>query len=311
MEQIICRPAMGDADFPAIIRLMCACRSSALPYYWPPGYEMRRQLCGATASDMTETRLWTDRANRPVAFGSIWDASLLVFGIQPGAEHYEELLLQILAWSQARVRELSRIHGELALVCVPLHAGDSATAAVLERQGFVPTVWQQLRMQYSLAAPIPVPQLPDGFTLQAGVRAADLDRYAALCRAVGLADKETATDHLARQSDPAYRLDLELLAVAADGELAALCLGLIDDQGCGPNHRREGWVDLIGTRHAYRRQGLARALLLNLLQRLQAHAVNTVWLSTDGENLSAQHLFGSVGFHVAYRVRWYIHELQD
>jgi GNAT superfamily N-acetyltransferase len=204
MEQLTYRPCRGEADIASIMELVRACRTSGPPYHWLPGHELRRRLGGGLAQEAAETRLWLDGRGDLVAFGSIWDGSLLVFGVEPGVQHYEDLLLRVLSWGRARVRELGRLHGEQAVLCVPLHADDAATGAVLER---------------------------------------------------------------------------------------------------------EGWVDLVGTRREYRALGLARALLLLLLQRLEAYELGTAWLLVDGANTAALGIFGSAGFRHGYTVRWYIHEL--
>jgi mycothiol synthase len=309
MEQLTYRPCQGEADIASIMELVRACRTSGPPYHWLPGHELRRRLGGGLGQEAAETRLWLDGRGDLVAFGSIWDGSLLVFGVEPGVQHYEDLLLRVLSWGRARVRELGRLHGEQAVLCVPLHADDAATGALLEREGCTLSQWQQFRLRRPLSAPVPTPQLPVGFTLQCGVRAVDLEQYSALHQDIGLGGAETSEEQWERRSSSAYRPDLDLIAVAPSGELAALCLGFLETERVGPHGEREGWVDLVGTRREYRALGLARALLLLLLQRLEAYGLGTAWLLVDGANSAALGLFGSAGFRQGYTVRWYIHEL--
>ncbi len=61
--------------------------------------------------------------------------------------------------------------------------------------------------------------------------------------------------------------------------------------------KKEGEVSALGVRRAYRRKGLARALLLSSLGVIKQAGMNTAELSVDSENpLGANELYASVGF---------------
>jgi ribosomal protein S18 acetylase RimI-like enzyme len=76
-----------------------------------------------------------------------------------------------------------------------------------------------------------------------------------------------------------------------------------------------GWIDPlnhigdfgpVGARPAYRRQGLARAVLLECLRRMQGRGVERVSVSTGVTNLPAIRLYESVGFKIVNEYREYI-----
>ncbi len=89
-----------------------------------------------------------------------------------------------------------------------------------------------------------------------------------------------------------YLRELDIVAVAEDGVIAAYSHGWIDPL----NHIGE--LGPVGTRPAYRRQGLARAVLLECMRRMQAMGMDRVIVSTTHSNTPARNLYESVGFRI-------------
>jgi ribosomal protein S18 acetylase RimI-like enzyme len=69
------------------------------------------------------------------------------------------------------------------------------------------------------------------------------------------------------------------------------------------------YIGDLGVRRAYRRQGLGRALLLRALHDVRRRGAVAAELDMDGPNVSAQHLYESVGFRQHQELRWYRKEL--
>src|SRR5947209_16152995 len=109
--------------------------------------------------------------------------------------------------------------------------------------------------------------------------------------------------------DPAYFADLDLVAVVPDGTLAAFVVGGIEPDEDLPGEPRHGFTDPLGTRPAFRRLGLARALLREAFRRLQARGVAIVEVGTGSRNTATQALLASVGYHLAHRVLAYSREV--
>lgn len=141
------------------------------------------------------------------------------------------------------------------------------------------------------------PPLPEGYTLRATRRgdAADAGRIAALLNAAFNRDFHNAAEYLTfSRLAPSFRHDLDLVAVAADGTfaayvgipyVAALAHGLFEPVCTHPDHRQ---------------RGLARALMIEGLHRLQALGAADVVVET-GDMIPANRLYDSLGFTERYK----------
>ncbi len=89
---------------------------------------------------------------------------------------------------------------------------------------------------------------------------------------------------------PGYQNELDIIAVAPDGEIASYVNCWIDPIN------KIGDFGPVGARPAYRRKGLTRAVLLEGLQRLQSYGMNRVCVSTGVSNTPAKNLYESIGF---------------
>ena len=81
--------------------------------------------------------------------------------------------------------------------------------------------------------------------------------------AVARANRDDPAWYRHIQAAPLYRRDLDIVAVAADGSVAAFCTAWFDDV------TRTGYLEPIATVAAHRRRGLARAVMLEALHRLR------------------------------------------
>jgi len=293
------RPYGGTADLESLIDLLLLCRAIGDLDPWPPIRELRRNLSA-------DTRIWEDAAGAVLAFASLWDGEILLRCIHPRAQS-DELLARMLAWGQKRVRRQARLWGEQATLCVALQADNQRDRAQLERLGFRPEAWWTLRMARRLDMPLPTAPAPDGFVIRPLAGEYELPALVELHQAV-FATAGARDERLALMQDPAYRPELDLVAVAPDGALAGFCtctLGAMEDQR---HSRREGWVELLGMQEGRRRRGLGRALLLDGLRQLKAHGAERALLGVTSWNTSAQRLYRSVGFQTSYPLRWYTWE---
>jgi predicted N-acetyltransferase YhbS len=85
---------------------------------------------------------------------------------------------------------------------------------------------------------------------------------------------------------PLYRRDLDLVAVAPDGSIAAFCTIWFDDV------TRSAYFEPVATVPAHQRHGLAKALMSEGLQRLQRMGALTAFVS--GYGVGANALYQSV-----------------
>lgn len=88
------------------------------------------------------------------------------------------------------------------------------------------------------------------------------------------------------QTAPLYRRDLDLVAVAPDGAIAAFCTIWFDDV------TRSAYFEPVATVPAHQRRGLAKAVMTEGLHRLQRMGATTAFVS--GYSVRANALYQSV-----------------
>ena len=85
---------------------------------------------------------------------------------------------------------------------------------------------------------------------------------------------------------------------AEDGPMAAFVVALIEIDGVGH-------ITAIGVAPEYRRQGLARLLLMNIEETFRARGINTIRLEVLVENRPAITLYEELGYVVVQRLPRY------
>jgi mycothiol synthase len=169
--------------------------------------------------------------------------------------------------------------------------------AVLARRGFQridrPGVaeWQHRR---AMSGPLPAVPAIAGYAIRPMRDGLELLER---CYASGLAfhddDIAVARDNRDHpdwyhhiQSAPTYRRDLDILAVADDGSVAAFCTAWFDDTS------RTAYLEPVATVAAHRRRGLARAVILEALHRLRRMGCLVTFVGGYSDEANA--LYGSV-----------------
>ncbi len=270
-----------------------------------------------TADDLRDELLvgsWKDPAHRSTA-ALDGRGRLVAFGlvdVRPGDLHAVRAHLwggvhpdhrgrglgrRLLAWQCAVGRSLVLAAPGTAPGELVLHSAEELEdrAALARRAGF------QVRRHHVLmrralsgpaAAPLPEVEVPEGMRL---VRwSAGLDEQ------VRLAHNEAFADH--RGSEPRTREDWQrwvsghrdartdwsYVVLAGDGPEAevvgyTVAFAFAQDWTDGV---KEGWTGLLGTRSAFRRRGVGRALLVASLRAFAADGMDTAGLDVDRENPS-------------------------
>lgn len=250
------------------------------------------------------TRLWLDASGELIACAMVHlPYCNLYWLIRPGSAT-PDLEDQIIAFGADEVRAFGAAHGQRAALDVPTRDTDTERVALLRRFGFARQQEGTLRMMRALAAPIPDPVLPPGFTLRQVAGADEVEAYVALHRAAFGTDNMTVAHRLTIMRDPDYRPDGDLVAVAPDGTLAAFCVCQIHPAENTATGQRWGWTDPIGVHPAHQCRGLGRAILLAGLRYLRAQGMATAALGASSTN-HAVRLYASAGFRTAYTYQWY------
>lgn len=296
---------MGIADLAAIADLINACRVADQLESRTSIARLQEDYADPQFDRVRDLRLWRDHAGRLVAVAELWRSlsetelvGQLDFDIHPELRG-SHLAGEVVMWAEQRLQEA----GQSLSRPLVLHSGcrdsEGEWRSLLLQLGFAPERYFY-RLRRSLADPIPVSPLPAGWT----IRTVTPDDAAAWVTMFN----QTFVDHWNHQpmtveefhyyatlSD--YDPDLDLVLVTPTGELVTFCSSEIKYDRNARLGRQEGHVCLLGTRRGYRRQGLAKLLLLESLRRLQALEMAIATIGVDAHNpLGALKLYESVGF---------------
>lgn len=211
-----------------------------------------------------------------------------------GTEPWRRTVDEMIAWADER-------HATLGATEIPLTITFSETdthfAARLTEHGFSPADDPAMRFhRQSLAQPIPEPLLPECFTVRA-VQEHELAQRVEIHREVWHPSKMTLESYRQLRASPGYDPELDIVAVAPDGTLAAYAICWHDEVN------RSGEFEPVGAREAYRGQGLTKAVLLETMRRLQDRGCETAYVFTTEDRVPACRLYLSAGFEIANR--WY------
>ncbi len=224
------------------------------------------------------------------------------------AHRSEALEDEMIAVAEREYTALSQTGGHV--VCVWSMEDDELRNRVLARRGYL-TFESEHSIEHhgrrSLADPIPPAPLPEGFAIRS---MGDVDEHPrrSLCswRSFHPDEPEDGCDRTGSwyrnlQRAPLYRRDLDVVAVAPNGDLASFALCYLDDGS------RTGVFVLDGTAHEHQRRGLGKAVMTEALRRLRDRGATTAYVSWYEAPAGA--LYESVGFVDERRGRAWLRRL--
>lgn len=174
----------------------------------------------------------------------------------------------------------------------------------LEKHGFKRGgEFSEVNMLRSLDETIPELAVPDGCRVRSMGGSSDIPNRAEACREVWqpwTVGNVSDENYAYFMQLPGYEPDLEVVAVTPDGIIAAYVNGWIDAVN------KIGDLGPVGARLAYRRKGLARAVLVECLCRMQAHGMDRACVSTGVSNTPAIRLYESIGFRIVNQYHEYV-----
>jgi ribosomal protein S18 acetylase RimI-like enzyme len=250
-------------------------------------------------------RLWENDRQELVGFVYVnrWQNMVDVFNARWFTPSIETELVN---WAMTAVKRRNQEKNQNLPLDASALESDHPRQAFLERNGFIRLEETSILMSRPLDDPIPAAQLPPGFTIRPLAGKNELAAYVALHRAAFGTENMTEDYRLTIMSAPDYLPELDLVAVAPNGELAAFCLcQIFPDDVPRAGGKQEGWTDPLGTHPDYQRLGLAKALILTGMRLLKARGVDTALLGTSSENLVLQRAAEAVGFRRAAVTMWY------
>jgi mycothiol synthase len=292
----------GTADLQSMLDLLVAVRPAERITDFPSVVDLRELLALPAVQD--NTRLWFDAGDRLVGFALVDHYQNLRFefdpqAVSPGIES------EIVVWGEACIRRAMQATGEPLTLDASCRDDDTGRIALLERHGFIQEALRSLHMIRSLHEPIPTPQLPAGFSIRHVAGEHEVEDLVALHRAAFGTENMTVEERLAMMRVPDYDAELDLVAVAPDGRLAAYCMCLISQEENARTGRNEGYTDPVATHPDFQRRGLAKALLLTGLHKLKQCGMDAALLGTSSANTAMQRTAQAVGFRVQSTTLWF------
>jgi len=213
----------------------------------------------------------------------------------------------MLRWLESRLRDIAAAHpadpARFFQASAQQHA--TGTAALLESAGYQPT-----RYFFEMVRPT-LEDIPD-YPLPAGVevRPALPEHYRAIWASVDEASQDewgysplTEEDYQRWVAHPRFQPELWQIAWdQADGRVVGHVLTFIDQVENEKFGRKRGYTEGIGVDRAWRRRGLARALIARSLQAQRAAGMRESTLAADSDSTSGvTRLYESCGFQVVQR----------
>ena len=236
--------------------------------------------------------IWEDECRRIVAVLNREDPGQVFFQVDP-RQRTPELEARLLDVAETHLTTIGTRSGRKALA-VWVTDGDVLREELLTRHGYERQEgWQHYDRYRDLALPIPDVQAPDGYTIRSLKLEEIPSRSWASWRAFH--PDEPDTDYQGPDwyrnilTTPLYRRDLDLVAIAEDGSVAAFCTIWYDDV------TRSGYYEPVGTVPEHQRHGLATALLYEGMRRLRERGAVQACLGGGGaSNPAAEGVYESV-----------------
>jgi ribosomal protein S18 acetylase RimI-like enzyme len=295
-EQFTEAPFTGPADLVPLRAMLMQARAAGAPGCWHVGDLVWRYfLMTLRADPARDIGLWRDRRSGELA-GYAWldpsDASC-DWQVRP-ASRWHGLEDEMLAWVEARLADYTRAggSGEPRGLLTGAFADDERRAAFLESRGFRRQTSGYVHFERSLAEPIPPATVPPGFVVRPVAGPHEAARRASAHRDAFAPSRVTDEAYPRLMGLPGYNRDLDVVAVAPDGDFAAFSLAWLDEVNATAE------FEPVGTRASYRRLGLARAVQLEGLRRMRAAGAATAFVATWNDARPAIELYQSVGFKI-------------
>ncbi|MEM8862328.1 MAG: GNAT family N-acetyltransferase [Chloroflexota bacterium] len=228
------------------------------------------------------------------------DDEMLAIGWYSAAHHGLDLLIdpdfldlekRVLAWGNQRYRQFraeNRGYGQLK---IQVFNWDQPRQQRLAQAGFRRDMFYYVWFEQSLNAPQAHAEPLSGFEIRR-LQPNEAAERAELHNSAFFTDDVTQASYERLIQSPAYVNAIDLVSVAPDGRLAAFVLGWIDPV------RKVGMLEPVGTHPEFRRLGLAKSLVKEMLNQMKLAGMQTAQVYTENPNIGAKRLYGSAGFRI-------------
>jgi len=252
-------------------------------------------------------RLWTDENGQLFAWAILqvpfWKID---YAYHPEFQH--TLHPQILKWANKQARKIVGTPSGHPSWFVPVLASQTDRIRDLEETGFTSqenvgeNSWSQVLMEHSMPFSLEEFSLPTSFTIRLLNGTSEVGAYVELHRAVFESKNMTTEWRQRTLQRPEYIADLDLIIAAPDGQLAAFCIGWLAKD---INGEISGQIEPLGVHADFRKLGLGKAILSDVLRRLYSKGAKQIYVQTDNYRNAAFGLYESAGFRVIQNIIMY------
>lgn len=257
------------------------------------------RLTSPATHDPANIRLWESPDGQLVAWAiAQFPWHCLDFEILPGP-YRESVEHDVLTWATERLaREATERETTLPFY-VSARRDDRLRLAAVERAEFVSDGWSYMHMARSLQELSRTAGLPAGFRIRHLAGEAEVSAYVEAHRAA-FGSTNMTTDWRSRTlRHRRYVSDLDLIAEAPDGTVAAFCVGWLLRSDVGGHVAQ---IEPLGVRPEYQRMGLGRALLMDMFQRARAYGAARIEVNAESYNDASRGLYEAAGFRVDFEI---------
>jgi ribosomal protein S18 acetylase RimI-like enzyme len=174
---------------------------------------------------------------------------------------------------------------------------DATRLALLHQHGYRSN-GKWLYLERSLTTSLPPTRTPPGFVVRS-VRGSEESIARANVLAAAFEALPDPERYQRFMQAPGYRAVLDVVAVAPEQQFAAFAMCWVDQD----NH--VGQFEPVGTAPAFRRQGVAQAVLAEGIRRMQGCGAERVIVIVEAAEEAAYALYRSVGFEPRWALSWY------
>ena len=208
---------------------------------------------------------------------------------------------QILEWADNRARKILNTASGHPTWFVSVYNSqaerlhDLAVTGFASQENVGDDSWSKVFMECSAQIPVSDTLPAVGFTIRPLAGEGEVEAYVELHQTIFGTRNMTKEWRLRTLHCPEYLPDLDLVTVAPDGRLAALCICWLTRN---PEGETNGQIEPLGVHPDFRNLGLSRVILLEGLRQLRLHDAEKIYVETDKYRNAALELYKSCGFRV-------------
>jgi len=263
--------------------------SNNLHNWVPTRFENRKVgACGTPYEDEedNEVKIWME--SKKVIAVTILEGTDLTINCHPDFKFAE---LDMIQWAEQERKKLKDKTAEENVLNITTLESDVKRIKLLEKLGYINTGF----VCYSRIRPndleIPDYELPEGYEIKQLDMEIDFLKYREVIGSV-FKHCNKMIEESARLFTKAsfYNPDLDLVVVAPDGNFAAFCTIRLESE------RIIAEFEPVGTHPNHRKLGLAKAVMLEGLKRLENYQPTIVCIPDAAATAGANKLYDSIGF---------------